>query len=72
MHYIGSETRDYQLKMTQEVNGKTYPSCMYVYDLHSFCISFRSQLNQVRRYGKMQECKDLFDGCLSATSFPAC
>lgn len=50
--------------MTQEVDGKVYPSCMRIYDLHSFCISFRSQLNQVRRYGRTQECKDLFDGKL--------
>eukprot|EP00602_Paraphysomonas_sp_CaronLab_P007735 CAMPEP_0185026982 /NCGR_PEP_ID=MMETSP1103-20130426/11717_1 /TAXON_ID=36769 /ORGANISM="Paraphysomonas bandaiensis, Strain Caron Lab Isolate" /LENGTH=87 /DNA_ID=CAMNT_0027560775 /DNA_START=27 /DNA_END=287 /DNA_ORIENTATION=+ len=55
--------------MTQEVNGKKYLTCTRVYDMHSFCISFRSQLNQIRRYGKMQDCQSLFDDwklCLSA------
>jgi hypothetical protein len=45
---------------TQIVNGKEYLSCMNIYDLHSFCISFRSQLNQVRRFGRMQACGELF------------
>ncbi len=35
-------------------------SCMDIYDAHSFCISVRSQLNQIRRYGKLQSCDVLF------------
>lgn len=57
---------------TQIVNGQEYYSCMYIYDLHSFCISFRSQLNQVRRYGRMQECGELFydwKKCMTAKVF---
>ena len=54
---------------TQTVNGKEYATCMHVYDLHSFCISFRSQATHVRRYGKPQDCTSLFSDwkkCLTA------
>jgi hypothetical protein len=54
---------------TQNINGKEYFTCMHVYDLHSFCISFRSQLNQIRRHGKAQDCTGLFSDwkkCMTA------
>mmetsp|Transcript_33254 Transcript_33254/g.62007 ORF Transcript_33254/g.62007 Transcript_33254/m.62007 type:complete len:100 (-) Transcript_33254:54-353(-) len=53
----------------QEVNGKEYYTCMHIYDLHSFCISFRSQLSQVRRHGKPEDCTTLFSDwkkCMTA------